>query len=336
MKAEQSHATYSFRSRLGPKMEEYIAHKRVALDSTFNTQASALHAFDVFLRYTDYDQGLLTKDAVEAYRARLVAKNLSSSHIRSVLGTIRGLAIYLIGQGTDAYLFPKNKLPIAHYREPYIPSLDELKKFAKFVDAKAVKTSKRLHQFAVSYAVIYRLLFLLGLRISEALDLRREEVRFSDNTLYIRNSKGNKDRVVAFNDGLAKLLSDFDVSADKHCPQRTYFFGIDSDGRPCKSAFRMWFKRNWLKCFGDRGRYALPSPHCLRHAYVVHIIDLWAEQRVDFRTRLPILSKSLGHASVANTYYYYHQLNGHGKSMQNFAIAAADIIPQEVRDAFLN
>ncbi len=199
-----------------------------------------------------------------------------------------------------------------------------------------VKPGIRHSQFAVSYVVIYRLLSLLGLRISEAIDLRREEVRFTDNTLYIRHSKGDKDRVVAFDDGLARLLSDFDVFAERYWPQRTYFFGTDSDNRPSIDSFEAWFKHSWLKCFGEHGRHALPTPHCLRHAYVVHIIDLWAAQGVDFKTRLPALSKSLGHASVANTYYYYHQFKGYGQAMQNFTLAAADVIPQEVRDAFLN
>ncbi len=278
MKAEQIPVFYSFTSKLGPQMEDYIAHKRTALDSAFNTQAWALHAFDVFLADSEYDHGRLIREAVEAYHATLSARDLSSGYIKLALGAIRGFAQYLIGQGIEAYLLPQGKIPRVHYREPYIPSLEELKQFAKFVDEEVVKPGKRHSQFAVSYVVIYRLLFLLGLRISEAIDLRREEVRFTDNTLYIRHSKGDKDRVVAFDDGLARLLSDFDVFAERYWPQRTYFFGTDSDNRPSIDSFEAWFKRSWLKCFGEHGRHALPTPHCLRHAYVVHLVDLWAAQ----------------------------------------------------------
>lgn len=110
-------------------------------------------------------------------------------------------------------------------KKTIIPTVEKLKKFAtRFVDDEATCEEKiKNWKYAVSYAEVFRLLFLLGLRISEALDLQRHEVRFTDCTLYIR-SKNNKNRIVAFDEGLARLLREYDNAMEQQIPQRPYFF----------------------------------------------------------------------------------------------------------------
>lgn len=52
-----------------------------------------------------------------------------------------------------------------------------------------------------------------------------------------------------------------------------------------------------------------PTVHSLRHTYVVKRMNLWMEQGIHLRSMLPYLSKYLGHKSVEDTFYYYHQLD---------------------------
>ena len=118
--------------------------------------------------------------------------------------------------------------------------------------------------------------------------------------------------------------------------QRPYFFPGNSKGRLAREPFEKWLKRKWKKCFKDSCEGDLITPHCLRHAYTVHIVDLWASQGIDFKKMLPVLSKSLGHSSVANTYYYYHSVSQNGQAIDRFIMESDDVIPQEVRDAFNN
>ena len=51
-----------------------------------------------------------------------------------------------------------------------------------------------------------------------------------------------------------------------------------------------------------------PTVHSLRHTYVVKRMNLWMEQGIPLRSMLPYLSRYLGHKSVEDTFYYYHQL----------------------------
>ena len=49
-----------------------------------------------------------------------------------------------------------------------------------------------------------------------------------------------------------------------------------------------------------------PTPHCLRHAFVVERVNDWILQGIDTNEMLPYLSRYLGHKSPEETYYYYH------------------------------
>ena len=50
-----------------------------------------------------------------------------------------------------------------------------------------------------------------------------------------------------------------------------------------------------------------PTVHSLRHTFVVKRMNSWMEQNIPLRSMLPYLSKYLGHKSVEDTFYYYHQ-----------------------------
>ncbi len=337
MKTEHHYMNYEFRSKLGVKMQECIESRRNSYDTSCNDYALMLHSFDTFLIESQFDDGILSREAFYAYMEQVAAREVSSSHLHNINSCIRNFAFFLISQGIEAYLPPTGKFRRSSPKKPIIPNVEKLKEFAKFADAEATLVqNKEYWKYAISYAVVFRLLFLLGLRISEALDLQRHEVRFTDCTLYIRCSKNNKNRIVAFDEGLAELLRKYDNAMDQRCPQRTYFFSFIAKRRLWRENFEKWFKRKWKKCFNDNLESDLITPHCLRHAYTVHIIDLWASQGIDFKKMLPVLSKSLGHSSVANTYYYYHSLCQNGQAVERFVMESKDVIPQEVKDAFNN
>ena len=337
MKDEHYYRNYTFRSKLGAKMQECIENRRRTHDTDCNNYALTLHSFDTFLLEGSFDDGLLSREAFDAYMEQIAARGVSGSYLHNINSCIRYLAFFLIRQGIDCYLPPKGKFRRSSPKKTIIPSVEKLKEFARFVDAEATCVQKsKSWKHAVSYAVVFRLLFLLGLRISEALDLQRHEVRFTDCTLYLRCSKYNKNRIVAFDEGLARLLREYDNAMEQQIHQRPYFFPGNSKGRLAREPFEKWLKRKWKKCFKDSCEGDLITPHCLRHAYTVHIVDLWASQGIDFKKMLPVLSKSLGHSSVSNTYYYYHSVSQNGQAIDRFIMESDDVIPQEVRDAFNN
>ena len=70
---------------------------------------------------------------------------------------------------------------------------------------------------------------------------------------------------------------------------------------------RKKFRQLWERTAASKQTGRQPSPHSLRHAFVVNRINAWATEGSDVESLMPYLSAYLGHAGVGETFYYYHQ-----------------------------
>ena len=146
MKAEHYYRNYTFCSKLGAKMQECIENRRRTHDTDCNNYALTLHSFDTFLLEGAFDDGLLSREAFDAYMEQIAARGVSGSYLHNINSCIRYLAFFLIRQGIDCYLPPKGKFRRSSPKKTIIPSVEKLKEFARFVDAEAtcVQKSKKL------------------------------------------------------------------------------------------------------------------------------------------------------------------------------------------------
>ena len=150
--------------------------------------------------------------------------------------------------------------------------------------------------------VMFRLMYANGLRPNECRLLPRECVDLKTGVIRIEQTKGYiQHRVVAKPDMLA-LLSKYDALADGILPGRKVFFP-DTRDTPhrndwlCRQFSSAWYKENT----------AHATAYDLRHHYVIANIYSWREQGMGYglTDRLLALSKSLGHADVSSTLYYF-------------------------------
>lgn len=70
-----------------------------------------------------------------------------------------------------------------------------------------------------------------------------------------------------------------------------------------------------------------PTLHSLRHTYVVIRMNQWMEAGVDLNVIMPYLSRQLGHTSINETFYYYHQVREAFRIIQQRDTVAAKVIP---------
>ena len=130
---------------------------------------------------------------------------------------------------------------------------------------------------------------------TECVDLRTGVIRIEETKGYIQH------RVVAKPDMLA-LLRKYDAAADGILPGRKAFFP-DAEGKPhpgdwlCRQFSYAWYRHNTARA----------TAYDLRHHYVIANIYSWREQGIGYglTDRLLALSKSLGHAGIASTLYYF-------------------------------
>jgi len=136
--------------------------------------------------------------------------------------------------------------------------------------------------------LMLQLLYSSGLRVSELVNLKKEDINFSENIGWVRAGKGKKDRMFVFSKKLSKKLQRF---IDKHQD----FDFLFSKGRHLTTRNIQKIVQKAAKKAGINKQV---HPHSLRHSYATHLL----EAGVDIR-KIQIL---LGHASLNTTELYTH------------------------------
>jgi integrase/recombinase XerC len=139
-------------------------------------------------------------------------------------------------------------------------------------------------------AAVLTLLYGCGLRISEALSLRRADAPLADEVRII--GKGGKTRIVP-------VLAAVKAAIDDYLAQVP--FGLDPDDALFRAKRGGPLSPRHVQAVVQalRGRLGLPdsaTPHALRHSFATHLLGAGADLRA--------IQELLGHASLATTQRY--------------------------------
>jgi integrase/recombinase XerC len=142
-------------------------------------------------------------------------------------------------------------------------------------------------------AAVMALLYGSGLRISEALGLKRRDVpRPGEGDVLIVTGKGNKTRMVPVLQNVLTLIADYAASCPYPLkPEGSMFVG--ARGGPLSPRIIQ------LAMERLRGALGLPdsaTPHALRHSFATHLLSRGGDLRA--------IQELLGHASLSTTQIY--------------------------------
>ena len=140
-----------------------------------------------------------------------------------------------------------------------------------------------------SHRVIFSTMYGTGMRVSEAIHLRIPDIDSPRMMIRIQQSKGHKDRYVQLSPKLLELLRTY---WRKVRPQQWLFPGQDPDQHLSRAAVGQAVAHASRRA----GLVKETSPHSLRHAYAVHLLEAGTDLR-----RIQLL---LGHRSLATTARY--------------------------------
>ncbi|MEN7981872.1 MAG: site-specific tyrosine recombinase/integron integrase [Nanoarchaeota archaeon] len=148
----------------------------------------------------------------------------------------------------------------------------------------------------IKHKVIVKILYSSGLRLQELVDLKRKDIDFERNTIYVKKGKGKKDRITIISENLKldllKYYSNYNFSTE-------YIF----EGRNGKYTKKSIQKV--LDKLGEKVGIKL-TPHMLRHSFATHLL----ESGTDIRH----IQKLLGHSDLSTTQIYTQVSN---KELQN-------------------
>jgi len=157
---------------------------------------------------------------------------------------------------------------------------------------------------------LYTVLFLLyacGLRLSEAQNLKIQDVDFEENTLALWQTKFHKERLVPFSPATAKKLQGylaFRRATYSPAEPQDPFFCSPRGRRIPRPTIEHWFgairRRAGLSNPGGEP----PRMHDLRHSFAVHRLYKWYQEGYNPLNKLPVLSTYMGHVQIENTQVY--------------------------------
>jgi len=284
---------------------DYLKFQKRFSEHTIKAYENDLQAFEDFM-LDEFEESDLTQvhhSMVRSWIVKLVELDMARTTIKRKLSSVRSFYKYLLRTG-------KVKLNVA--AQVVVPKPP--RKLLRIVPEEDMLTLLSLEVdeddfWLYSQSLILDLFYQCGLRLSELIDLRIEDLRLDASYIKVKG-KGSKEREIPIGEALLKRLKFY---LERH---RSGF----ADSQASAPLF-----------LSPRGKKLYPklvynsvnaylslvsgveqkSPHTLRHSFASHLLNRGAD--------LNSVKELLGHSSLTATQVYTHNSIDRLKSMYNQA-----------------
>jgi integrase/recombinase XerD len=141
------------------------------------------------------------------------------------------------------------------------------------------------------HRLMLSIIYACGLRRSELLNLKPDDIERSRGLLRIRMAKGYKDRIVPISTRTIEMIDDY---IQRYKPVNYLFEGQNAGEQYSASSLEKVLKRACQKA----GMKSEISLHWLRHSYATHLLETGTDLRY--------IQELLGHNSSRTTEIYTH------------------------------
>ncbi|MGB1205443.1 MAG: tyrosine-type recombinase/integrase [Chitinophagales bacterium] len=239
--------------------------------------------------YDETDMTQATEAALRSWIVSLVNKKLKSKTIVRKTSSIKSFYKFLTKEKVikinSASNLPKLKV------EKRVPVFVEEKKMNILLDDVDFKKD-----FAgVRNRLIISLLYNLGIRRAELINLRNEDIDFYNNDVKIKG-KGNKERRIPISEMLKNEIIAYQKLAKEHFVNTSVENLLLTDkGKKMYPNFVYRTVRQYLNLVTTQQKN---SPHIVRHSFATALLNKGAD--------LNVIKSLLGHSSLASTQVYTH------------------------------
>jgi len=295
-------------------VERYIS-LRQTLGFQLRELSSSLRGFARFAANRN-DTHVRTSTAVDW------ATDAPSTHARYIrLRNVAHLARFLHAEDPTHEVPPNQFHASTQRRLPYIYSPGEIAQLAGA--ASRLRESYPLRRQV--YATLLGLIAATGLRISEALGLRLHDV-LPDGVLQIRRSKFGKSRLVPLHPTAADALQRYLEHRHRLAVTDDHVFLSVRDRRISSRTVDYTFQRIRQLAGIAPSRTRPPRIHDMRHTFATRALEQCSTRREAVARHFVALATYMGHADIANTYWY---LEATPELMTGIAASAEALIAWE-------
>jgi integrase/recombinase XerC len=240
------------------------------------------------------DLAALEPADVRAFLAARRAVGIGSRSLMRTLAGVRGFARYLERNG-------KGKVgALAAVRTPKIgktlPRPLSVTAARRVGDAELLAGEATAPWVQARDAAVLALLYGSGLRISEALGLKRADFGTGGRDAITVTGKGRKQRMVPVLPQVQKLVADYVALCPYDLPpDGALFVGVKRGPKGGPLSARV-VQLSMARLRGALGLPETATPHALRHSFATHLLARGGDLRA--------IQELLGHASLATTQIY--------------------------------
>lgn len=221
------------------------------------------------------DKRSFSLEDIRAYSLWLIDRNTSHSYVNQAVSALKFFLVKVLKRSDAVGELARPK------KEKKLPDVLSTQEVLRILEA--VENLK--------HRAILFLVYSSGLRVSEVVQLKQEDIDTDRNLIHIRQAKGHKDRFSVLSAVAADILSSY---IKKYRPDEWLFAGAE-DGKHL--AIRTVQKIFENAC--DKAKINKDvSIHSLRHSFATHLLE--------GGTDLRYIQELLGHNSSKTTEIYTH------------------------------
>lgn len=253
------------------EQEEFLKKVEIELKISKNsvhTISNYIKSNRNLLQYTKKSPDEISEDDIKIFIVENLTDKASAS-ITLFLSAIKYAYLSILNKDITASI----KRPKKEKKLPAILSRNEIK---NLLEELKVEKSK----------LMISMIYACGFRVSELVNLKIDDLNFSDKTGKIRQAKGNKDRIFNIPEF---LLEDIQHQAEQQKDKEYLFTGR---GKKLSTRNIQKIVSSASKRIGLKGIHT----HTLRHSFATHLL----EDGVDIRK----IQELLGHADLSTTQIY--------------------------------
>lgn len=250
--------------------------------ATIRNYQSNLIQFFKYFESAEYQE--ITKEQIEGFVYYLISKfKISEQKQNQLINAIKCYYEHTLGMPREYYNITRPK------KSKDLPDTLSKQEVAAIIN----------YPSNIKHKAILHVLYAAGLRVGEAVRLRVADVRSDDGYLFIKDSKGKKDRHCTLSPMLLDILREY---YRQYKPSYWLFEGQDGGQYTTQSIQRIYRK-------AVKGTKSNPwsTPHTLRHSYATHLM----EHGVNIR----YIQSSMGHSSTKTTEVYTRVIGINNKTL---------------------
>lgn len=299
-----NHTPITYQSKFG-KWIEVLLQEKQSMGFRYKSQAQMLRSFDCFVVGKYPDKNIVDKELGEAWGAKRQFEGNNARNNRVVV--VNELVALMHRYGMEGY-----KTPFIKFENKqiwYIPTESAFKRFIEYIESPAM--SPKRHSTDLRVLLVLVLFYaLLGLRASEALFIKKEDLDLEEGTVELKHTKGGKSRRVWLSSSLITLTKSYQASLERAGYKSDWLFPNHYDANHVDlSTVRCFLNDYWPASQGNNWDGNTPTIVSFRHFFVINVFRVWSEQGENVDQLMKYLQEFLGHAKAQTTYDYYEQIS---------------------------